>query len=157
MKKETAVFGAGCFWHVELAFSKTRGVLSTKVGYMGGDEKRHSNPTYKEVCTDETGYAEVVKVTYNKDILSYSKLLEVFWKIHDPTLLNRQGPDVGTQYRSAIFYSNESQKKTAEKSKAEVEKKLGKKIMTNIVKSGKFFEAEEYHQKYLEKQGKNTC
>ena len=157
VKKETAFFGAGCFWHVEVAFSNVKGVLDTKVGYMGGDENKYSKPTYKEVCTDETGYAEVVKVIYDSDKISYSKLLGIFWKIHDPTLLNRQGLDVGTQYRSVIFYLNDEEKKTAEKSRAKIEKKIGRKIMTDIVKAGKFFEAEEYHQKYLEKRGLSTC
>lgn len=148
------MFGAGCFWGVEDDFAKIKGVISTKVGYAGGDEKRFSNPTYKDVCSDETGHAEVVRVIYDSDKAGYEKLLGVFWENHDPTTLNRQGPDVGTQYRSVIFYFNDKQKKEAEKSLKEREKKIGKKIVTQIVKAAEFHEAEEYHQKYFEKHGK---
>ncbi len=153
MKKETAIFGMGCFWHSEAAFSKVKGVSKTEVGYMGGDESRES-VSYEDVCSDETGHAEVVRVEFDSDIVSYSELLDLFWKNHDPTQMNRQGVDVGTQYRSAIFYLNDSQKKIAEESLKTWQKRLGKKkIVTNIVKAGKFFRAEEYHQKYHEKHG----
>ena len=157
MKKETAFFGAGCFWHVELAFSKIPGVLKTEAGYMGGDESEES-VRYEEVCTDTTGHAEVVKVEFDAGKVNYEKILDVFWEIHDPTQLNRQGVDVGTQYRSAIFFTNKKQKKIAEQSLAREQKRLGKKkIVTKIVSAGKFYKAEEYHQKYLEKRGRNTC
>ncbi len=148
-----ATFGAGCFWHVEAAFSEVKGVLSTAVGYMGGDMK---NPSYEDVCSDETGHAEVVQVEYDPKKVSYSSVLDIFWKIHDPTTLNRQGPDEGTQYRSVIFYHDEQQKKEAEKSKLVMQKKLGEKVVTSIVKAGMFYKAEEYHQKYFRKHGK-TC
>ena len=157
VKTEIAVFGGGCFWHVELDFSRTSGVIKTRVGYMGGDEKKYKNPSYKDVCTDKTGYAEIVEVTFDPSKISYNKLIEVFWKIHDATQLNRQGPDFGTQYRSVIFYSNEHQKKIAEKSKEKEEKRLGRKIATQIVKTETFYPAEEYHQKYLEKRGLESC
>lgn len=153
MKKEIAIFGMGCFWQSEVAFSGVKGVLKTEVGYMGGDES-HEKVSYEEVCTDETGHAEVVRVEFDPTIVSYSDLLEIFWKNHDPTQMNRQGVDVGTQYRSAIFYSNEAQKKIAEEFLKKEQKKLGKKkIATSIVKARKFYRAEEYHQKYHEKHG----
>ena len=148
-----ATFGAGCFWHVEAAFSDVKGVVSTAVGYMGGTM---SDPSYEDVCSDETGHAEVVQVEYDPKQVSYSALLDVFWKIHDPTTLNRQGPDEGTQYRSVIFYHDEQQKKEAEKSKEQMQKKFGGKIVTAIMKAGVFYKAEEYHQKYFKKH-KNTC
>ncbi len=151
---ETATFGAGCFWHVEEAFREIKGVVKTEVGYMGGTMK---NPTYEDVCTDETGHAEVVQVEFDPKIVSYEKLLEVFWSIHDPTQKNRQGPDEGTQYRSAIFYHSEEQKKAAEKSLREIQKKYKEKIATEIVKANTFYRAEEYHQKYLMKKGLKTC
>lgn len=151
------MFAAGCFWGIEMEFSKIDGVISTKVGYTGGDEKKYPNPTYEEVCSDKTGFAEAVEVIFDKDKVGFSKLLGIFWKIHDPTQKNRQGPDIGTQYRSAIFYTNEGQKKDAEKSKLDIEKKIGKKVATEIVKAGKFFPAEEYHQRYLEKRGLESC
>ena len=148
-----ATFGAGCFWHVEAAFSDVKGVVSTAVGYMGGTM---SDPSYEDVCSDETGHAEVVQVEYDPKQVSYSALLDVFWKIHDPTTLNRQGPDEGTQYRSVIFYHDEQQKKEAEKSKEQMQKKFGGKIGTAIVKANVFYKAEEYHQNYFKKH-KNTC
>ena len=152
-----AFFGAGCFWHVELSFSKILGVVETEVGYMGGDEES-DKVTYKEVCTDTTGHAEVTRVVYDPKKITYKKLLENFWKMHDPTQVNRQGPDIGSQYRSVIFYTDESQKKAATQLKAELQKKLGKKkAATEIVKAGKFYKAEDYHQKYLEKRGLNAC
>ena len=147
-----ATFGAGCFWHVEDLFRKTKGVKSTKVGYTGG---KLANPTYEEVCTDRTGHAEAVEIEYDPDEVSYDELLDVFWKNHDPTTLNRQGPDIGIQYRSSIFVHDESQKQTAQKSKEKLESsgKFSKKIVTEIVPSQEFYKAEEYHQKYFEKRG----
>lgn len=151
---EKATFGAGCFWHVEEAFREIKGVLKTEVGYIGGKMK---NPKYEDVCTDETGHAEVVQVEFDPVIVPYDKLLKVFWTIHDPTQKNKQGPDEGTQYRSAIFYHSEEQKKTAEKSLKEEQKKHKEKIATEITKAGEFYKAEEYHQKYLMKRGLKTC
>jgi peptide-methionine (S)-S-oxide reductase len=147
---EKATFGAGCFWHVEAAFRKIEGVTQTVVGYMGGTLK---NPTYKDVCSDTTDHAEVVQLEFDPEKISYEKLLEVFWKIHDPTQLNRQGPDVGSQYRSLIFYHNEEQKKQAIKSKEEHQKQLKNKIVTEITPASDFWRAEEYHQRYFEKHG----
>jgi len=147
-----ATFGAGCFWHVEDLFRKTKGVKSTQVGYIGG---KLTNPTYDEVCTDITGHAEAVQVEYDSNEISYDELLEVFWSNHDPTLLNRQGYDIGTQYRSAIFFHDEEQKKIAQKSKEELEKsgKFQKHIVTEIISAPEFYKAEEYHQKYFQKHG----
>ena len=147
---EKATFGAGCFWGVEAAFKKLRGVVSTTVGYMGGNLK---NPTYEKVCTDKTGHAEVVQIDFNPDIIDYNDLLEFFWNIHDPTQLNRQGPDIGAQYRSVIFYHNEKQKKIAENSKKNLEKsdKYKHPIVTEITSAKQFYKAEEYHQDYLAK------
>ncbi len=152
-----AFFGAGCFWHVELSFSKIPGVVETEVGFMGGDES-YEKLSYKEVCSGITDHAEVARIIYDPKKITYKKLLQNFWKEHDPTQVNRQGPDIGSQYRSAIFYTDEEQKKEATKSKAELQKKLGKqKIATEILKAGKFYKAENYHQKYLEKRGLNAC
>ncbi len=147
-----ATFGAGCFWHVEDLFRKTKGVKSTKVGYTGGNL---TNPTYEEVCTDRTGHAEAVEVEYDPNEISYDELLDVFWNNHDPTSLNRQGPDVGIQYRSSIFFHDESQKQAAQKSKEKLDSsgKFSKKIVTEIVPSPEFYKAEEYHQKYFQKHG----
>jgi peptide-methionine (S)-S-oxide reductase len=147
-----ATFGAGCFWHVEDLFRKTKGVTSTKVGYTGGNL---TNPTYEEVCTDKTGHAEAVEVEYDPNEISYDELLEIFWNNHDPTSLNRQGPDVGIQYRSSIFFHDESQKQTAQKSKEKLNSsgKFSKSIVTEIVPSPEFYKAEEYHQKYFQKHG----
>ncbi len=149
-----ATFGAGCFWHVEEAFRTLKGVTKTTVGYMGGTMK---NPTYEQVCTDETGHAEVCQVEYDEKQISFKELLKAFWGCHNPTQKNRQGPDVGTQYRSAIFYHNEQQKKEAEQSLKEEQKKYEEKIATEIVKAGTFYSAEDYHQKYLMKRGLKTC
>ncbi|MEK6926496.1 MAG: peptide-methionine (S)-S-oxide reductase MsrA [Nanoarchaeota archaeon] len=146
--KQKAVFGAGCFWHVQHVFDSLE--VDTQVGYMGGDEKKFPNPSYKDVCSGKTGYAEAVYIEYDKKV-SYEKLLDLFWKSHDPTQYHRQGSDVGSQYRSVIFYFNDKQKNLAKKTKKEVEKKLGKKVYTEIVKAGKFVRAEEYHQKYYKK------
>lgn len=156
-KYEKAYFGAGCFWGIELTFSQLPGVIETAVGYMGGDEKKYPHPTYEQVCSDRTNYAEVVEITFNPSKVSYSQLLDLFWKSHNPTTPNRQGPDVGTQYRSAIFYTNEKQKKEAEVSKQEFQKTLSNPIVTQIVQAKTFFKAEEYHQQYLKKTGRASC
>jgi peptide-methionine (S)-S-oxide reductase len=147
-----ATFGAGCFWHVEDLLRKTKGVKSTQAGYIGG---KLTNPTYEEVCTDTTGHAEAVQVEYDPNEISYDELLKVFWSNHDPTSLNRQGPDIGNQYRSAIFFHDEEQKKIAQKSKEDLEKsgKFQKRIVTEIVPAPEFYKAEEYHQKYFQKHG----
>jgi len=153
---EKATFGAGCFWHVEEAFRHLKGVTATTVGYMGGTLK---NPTYDDVCTDKTGHAEVVEIIYDPGKISYEALLNVFWDIHDPTTKNRQGPDIGTQYRSVIFYYTLEQKAMAEASKKNLEqsKKYKKKIVTEISKAPAFYPAEEYHQQYLAKHGLAAC
>jgi peptide-methionine (S)-S-oxide reductase len=153
---EKATFGAGCFWHVEEAFRHLKGVNSTTVGYTGGTLK---NPTYEDVCTNKTGHAEVVEIIYNPAKISYEELLNVFWDIHDPTTKNRQGPDVGTQYRSVIFYYTLEQRTVAETSKKNLDqsKKYKKKIMTEITKATTFYPAEEYHQQYLAKHGVAAC
>ena len=155
-KTETAIFAAGCFWGVEAAFRELEGVVSTTVGYTGGTMK---NPTYKDVCTDKTGHAEAVQVEFDPKRISYEKLLGIFWGIHDPTQLNRQGPDFGTQYRTAVFYLGEKQKKLALASKDELEKsgKISGKVVTEIVPAGEFYKAEVYHQQYLEKRGLASC
>ena len=153
---EIATFGAGCFWGVEAAFQKIQGVKKTRVGYMGGTLK---NPTYKDVCTNTTGHAEVAQIMYNPTEVTYENLLETFWKIHDPTQLNKQGPDIGTQYRSVIFYHNEQQRNLAENTKKKLQQsqKFSKPIVTEITKAKEFYEAEEYHQKYCEKHGVPAC
>ena len=147
-----ATFAAGCFWHVEDLFRKTKGVKSTRVGYIGGNL---SNPTYEEVCTDKTGHAEAVEVDFDPNEISYEELLDIFWNNHNPTSLNRQGPDVGIQYRSSIFFHDETQKQIAEKSKENLESsgKFSKKIVTEITSAPEFYKAEEYHQKYFQKHG----
>jgi peptide-methionine (S)-S-oxide reductase len=151
-----ATFAAGCFWGVEAIFRQLPGVISTRVGYTGG---QHPNPTYKDVCTDGTGHAEAVEVEYDPAKVSYDQLLEVFWDNHDPTQLNRQGPDWGTQYRSAIFFHSPQQETTAKASKEKLEKSrhYNKPIVTQIVPETKFFPAEDYHQQYLEKRGLASC
>jgi peptide-methionine (S)-S-oxide reductase len=156
MPIKKATFAAGCFWGVESMFQKIRGVLETEVGYMGGLTE---SPTYREVCTDSTGHAEVVQVTFDDHKIAYEKLLDFFWKSHDPTQKNRQGPDVGTQYRSAIFYHDDEQRRLAEESKARLEesKKFPRPIVTNLEKAGTFWRAEEYHQMYLKKKGLDSC
>ena len=153
-KIETAVFGAGCFWHVEKTFGEVKGVVETTVGYAGGATP---NPTYEMVCSHSTGHSEVVSVEFDPAVISFKKLLEVFWKCHDATQVNCQGPDVGDNYRSAIFYTSEAQRKAAEISKKEQEKKLGKKVATQINKLEKFWKAEAYHQKYLQRTGRKVC
>ncbi|OGW89180.1 MAG: hypothetical protein A3G33_00605 [Omnitrophica bacterium RIFCSPLOWO2_12_FULL_44_17] len=149
-KTQTAVFGAGCFWGVESAFREVSGVVNTTVGFMGGITK---NPTYKEICTGTTGHAEVVQIEYDPGKISYEKLLEAFWQIHNPTTLNRQGPDVGEQYRSVIFYENSEQKKAAEQLKEKLNKaeEWKNKIVTAVEPKKEFYPAEEYHQRYCEK------
>lgn len=151
-----ATFAAGCFWGVEASFRQIPGVTSTRVGYTGGEAK---NPTYKEVCTDRTGHAEAVEVEYDPAKVSYNDLLNVFWENHDPTQLNRQGPDFGAQYRSAIFYHSPEQEQAARASKQELEKshRFSRPIVTQIVPAVTFYEAEDYHQQYLEKRGLATC
>jgi peptide-methionine (S)-S-oxide reductase len=153
---DKATFGAGCFWHVEEAFRHLNGVSSTTVGYTGGTLK---NPTYEEVCTDKTGHAEAVEISFDPQKITYKELLRVFWDIHDPTTKNRQGPDVGTQYRSAIFYHSPEQKTAAELSKKNLEqsRKYSKKIVTEITQATTFYPAEEYHQHFLAKQGLAAC
>lgn len=155
-KTELAMFGAGCFWGVEETFRTLPGVVKTEVGYAGGNT---SNPTYKEVCTDQTGHAEVVRIEYDPTKIKYSKLLEVFWLNHDPTTLNRQGPDYGTQYRSVIFAFNDEQRRLAEASKQRLtdDKRFTRPIVTQIVDAAPFTRAEEYHQQYLKKRGLSNC
>lgn len=145
------VFGAGCFWHVQEEFSKKKGVLKTEAGYMGGDEKKYPNPSYKQVSSHETGFVEVVLVEYDENKISFQELLDLFWEIHDPTSIDRQGHDVGNQYNSAIFYYNKKQKEQADNSKNKKQKELGKKIVTKIIPAKTFFRAEDYHQNYLKK------
>ncbi len=152
----TATFGAGCFWGVEAAFRKIPGVIDTAVGYMGGTL---ANPTYEDVCTDRTGHAEAVQVTFDPERVSYEQLLRVFWDLHDPTTPNRQGPDVGTQYRSVVFYDDEEQRRIAERIKSELDGagKYHRPLVTEIVPVGEFWRAEEYHQRYYEKRGLKGC
>jgi peptide-methionine (S)-S-oxide reductase len=151
-----ATFAAGCFWGVEDAFRQVEGVTSTAVGYIGGTTK---NPSYKDVCTGRTGHAEAVEIDFDPAKVSYLELLATFWKSHDPTTVNRQGPDVGTQYRSAIFFHDATQEKDARDSKAVLtEKSVFKRpIVTEIVPATEFYKAEEYHQQYFEKQGIRSC
>jgi peptide-methionine (S)-S-oxide reductase len=151
-----ATFAAGCFWGVEATFRQMPGVISTRVGYTGGNT---ANPTYKQVCTDTTGHAEAVEIDYDPAKLSYDKLLDVFWENHDPTQLNRQGPDWGKQYRSAIFFHTPEQEAAAKASKQQLENshRFSKPVVTQIVPAVTFFEAEDYHQQYLEKKGLASC
>mgnify|MGYP001571394728 CR=1 FL=1 len=151
-----AAFGAGCFWGVEKIFSKVTGVVSTQVGYMGGSA---AEPTYEEICTGRTGHAEAIEVLYDPSKVSYEELLATFWEWHDPTTLNRQGPDVGTQYRSVIFFSDSEQEAAAKRSKEVLErsKVFKNPIVTEIIPAGRFWKAEEYHQKYLQKNPGGYC
>ena len=153
---ETATFGAGCFWGVEESFRQIPGVIDTAVGYLGGDMQ---NPTYQDVCTDETGHAEVVEVTYDPAKVSYDQLLNTFWESHDPTTLNRQGLDIGTQYRSAIFFHSPEQERLARASKEKMQAsgRFRRQIVTEITPASTFYRAEEYHQKYLAKRGLSHC
>jgi peptide-methionine (S)-S-oxide reductase len=153
---ELATFGAGCFWGVEVTFRNTPGVKDAIVGYLGGTMP---NPTYKDVCTGRTGHAEVVQVEYDPAEVTYDKLLDVFWENHNPTTLNRQGPDVGTQYRSAIFFHTPEQKRSAEESKRQLEAsgRFQRSIVTEITAASTFYPAEDYHQRYLEKRGLASC
>ena len=151
-----ATFGAGCFWGVEEAFRTTPGVTETAVGYMGGHLE---NPTYQAVCTDRTGHAEVVELQFDPSQISYERLLELFWDLHDPTTLNRQGPDVGTQYRSAVFYHDRDQQAaaTAMKEQLQASGRFRRPIVTEITPASTFWRAEEYHQKYIQKNGGASC
>ena len=149
-----ATFGAGCFWGVEAAFRQIPGVTATAVGYEGG---QMDHPTYKDVCTDRTGHAEVVEVDYDPAKVSFDQLLDVFWTNHNPTTLNRQGPDIGTQYRSAVFFHDAEQEAAAKASKERWQAQFPRPIVTQVVPAQTFYVAEEYHQQYLEKRGLSTC
>lgn len=153
---EIATFGAGCFWGVEAAFREIEGVSSARVGYIGG---AFDNPTYRDVCSGRTGHAEGVEVTYDPAAVSYDQLLSVFWEVHDPTTLNRQGPDVGAQYRSVIFFHNPEQEAAARASKEDLQRsgKYSRDIVTEITPASQFWEAEDYHQQYFEKRGIAHC
>lgn len=150
---ETAIFAAGCFWGAEHAFRRVKGVADTAVGYTGG---RVENPTYEDVCTGGTGHAEAVKVTFDPDQVSYDELLDVFWALHDPTQVDRQGPDIGTQYRSAIFTLDDAQAARASASREALAEgnRTGRPIATRIEPAGSFYDAEDYHQRYFEKRGR---
>jgi peptide-methionine (S)-S-oxide reductase len=154
--QEIATFGAGCFWGIEAAFRRVPGVLDAAVGYSGGHTQ---NPSYQEVCRDTTGHAEVVQVMFDPEKVSYDQLLDIFWTIHDPTQVNRQGPDYGAQYRTAIFFHSPEQEAAAKKSKQilEASGKLRRPVATEITPAGAFWRAEEYHQRYLEKRGAASC
>jgi len=154
--QERATFAAGCFWGVEAAFRNVEGVLATAVGYTGG---RTANPTYEEVCSHGTGHAEAVEVVYDPDRVSYDQLVDVFWGSHDPTTRDRQGPDIGEQYRSAIFFHSPEQEAAARASKARLAEsgRWRREIVTEITPAGPFYRAEEYHQQYLEKRGLASC
>lgn len=156
VKTEKATFAAGCFWGVESAFRQVAGVIHTQVGYTGG---RKADPTYREVCTDTTGHAEALEITFDPAKVAYRTLVELFFKMHDPTQVNRQGPDVGTQYRSAVFYHSPEQKTAAETIKATLNQsgKYKKPIATQILPAEPFYRAEEYHQRYFEKNGGPAC
>jgi peptide-methionine (S)-S-oxide reductase len=156
MKTEKATFGAGCFWGVEETFRNLKGVVSTAVGYAGG---RKESPSYEDVCGDGTGHAEVVEVEFDPSQVNYNELLDVFWSNHNPTTLNRQGPDVGTQYRSVIFYHSPEQKAAAEASKKKIDQggRFRQPVVTQIEPAPTFWRAEEYHQRYLAKRGQSHC
>jgi peptide-methionine (S)-S-oxide reductase len=156
METQKATFGAGCFWGVEAAFRQVPGVVATTVGYLGGT---YQNPTYHDVCSGKTGHAEVVEVVYDPARVSYDDLLNVFWENHDPTTLNRQGPDVGAQYRSAVFFHTPEQQAVALAAKARLEsqKRYRRPIVTEITPATEFYQAEDYHQQYLEKRGLASC
>ena len=150
MRTETATFGAGCFWGVEYVFERVPGVLVTEVGYAGGHTE---NPTYRDVCSARTGHAEVLKVEFDPALVSYDQLLEVFWAMHDPTQVNRQGPDVGDQYRSLILTHSDEQQRAAEASRQKAQERFSRPIATQIESAGPFYAAEEYHQRYYDKNG----
>jgi peptide-methionine (S)-S-oxide reductase len=152
--EKKATFGAGCFWGVEAAFRQLEGVSATRVGYAGGHTE---SPTYEDVCSHGTGHAEVVEVTYDPDRVSYDQLLDTFWAKHDPTQLNRQGWDIGDQYRSVIFAHDDEQQEVAVRSKAEEQSRHRRPVVTQIEPAQTFYEAEDYHQQYLEKRGRSTC
>lgn len=152
--KQEATFAAGCFWGVEDAFRRIPGVLDAEVGYTGGHTER---PTYEQVCTDSTGHAEAVRVVFDSEVVGYDALVRAFWKMHNPTTFNRQGPDVGSQYRSAIFYSNDEQRDEALRSKEAAQASFDRPIVTEIVPASTFYRAEEYHQRYFEKHGGGAC
>lgn len=151
---QTAIFGAGCFWGVQYYFDQVPGVIATTVGYSGGHTKE---PTYEEVCTHTTGHAEVVHITFDSTKLSYQTLVRHFFRMHDPTQLNRQGPDIGDSYRSVIFYSDEQQRTTAEDIRDESQALYSQPIVTQIVPAGEYYEAEDYHQKYAQRTGRGMC
>jgi peptide-methionine (S)-S-oxide reductase len=153
---EKATFAAGCFWHVEVAFCRVKGVRAATAGYTGGTTE---NPSYEQVCTGRTGHAEAVQMEFDPNEVSYDDLLDLFWRIHDPSTLNRQGPDIGAQYRSAIFYHTPEQRERALASRDRLDKsgRLRRPVVTQIVEAGRFFPAEEYHQRYLEKHGAGAC
>lgn len=155
MAMEKATFGAGCFWGVEATFRRLEGVTATRVGYSGGS---HENPSYEDVCGGRTGHAEVVETTFDPARISFDRLLEAFWEAHDPTTLNRQGPDVGSQYRSAIFTHGPTQEAAARASRDRLQasSRFGREIVTEITPAGPFYLAEDYHQQYLEKRGSAT-
>ncbi|MDD5492600.1 MAG: peptide-methionine (S)-S-oxide reductase MsrA [bacterium] len=156
MVTEKATFAAGCFWGVEETFRSTKGVLSTTVGYTGGQLQK---PTYEDVCSDKTGHAEAVLIEYDPVVISYEELLDIFWKIHDPTQVNKQGPDLGSQYRSVIYFHSPGQEKAALLSREKLQRsgRYKSKIATVIAPAAQFWPAEEYHQKYLHKKGRTTC
>ncbi len=151
---EKATFGAGCFWGVEVEFRNVPGVYDAAVGYMGGTLE---NPSYEAVCTDRTGHAEVVQVDFDPDEVTYEELVDKFFELHDPTQLNRQGPDVGTQYRSVIFFHDDEQRRLAEETKREAQARHPRPVVTEIVPAERFWPAEDYHQQYLEKRGLSSC
>ena len=151
---ETAYFAAGCFWGVEEKFRVTDGVIETEVGYMNGSTE---NPSYEDVCSSRTGHAEAVKVVFDPDIVTYNDLLNLFWSIHDPTTVNKQGADIGDQYRSAVFYVDEEQKEIALKTKGHVLENFVGPIVTEVTRADTFYKAEDYHQKYLMKRSAGTC
>ncbi len=156
MKTELATFAAGCFWGVQHLLDRIAGVVKTRVGYIGG---KTENPTYRDICNGDTDHAEAVEIEFDPSKVSYAELLSYFWRLHDPTQMNRQGVDVGTQYRSAIFYHSEEQKKVAEKSRADFDasKVFAKKAVTQIMPLEKFYSGEEYHQKYFDRNGGHVC
>ena len=151
---QRATFAAGCFWGVEAAFRQIRGVAGTRVGYTGG---RTEDPSYYDVCSDTTGHAEAVEVEYDPEQVSYDQLLDLFWRSHDPTQGNRQGPDVGSQYRSAVYFHSPEQEEAAVASKARVQAQLPERVTTEVVPAETFYEAEDYHQQYFEKSGRSAC